>query len=81
MRHWLPYVETVRGERLSMKLRKFANGLKPCRRERRVMLQIATGKINKQIAGDLGLSDVTVKVHRRAAMRKNGRPDSRLQVK
>lgn len=40
-----------------------------------------TGKINKQIAGDLGLSDVTVKVHRRAAMRKNGRPDSRLQVK
>jgi len=41
-------------------------------RERLIMLQVATGKMNKQIAGDLGLSEVTVKVHRGAAMRKMG---------
>jgi FixJ family two-component response regulator len=39
-------------------------------REREVMLLVATGKINKQVAGDLGLSEVTVKIHRGAAMRK-----------
>jgi FixJ family two-component response regulator len=41
-------------------------------RERQVMFQVAIGKMNKQIAGDLGLSEVTVKVHRGAAMRKMG---------
>src|SRR4030095_9777762 len=41
-------------------------------RERQIMFQVATGKMNKQIAGDLGLSEVTVKVHRGAAMRKMG---------
>jgi len=41
-------------------------------RERQIMLQVATGKMNKQIAGDFGLSEVTVKVHRGAAMRKMG---------
>jgi FixJ family two-component response regulator len=39
-------------------------------REKQVMLQVATGKMNKQIAGDLGISEITVKVHRGAAMRK-----------
>jgi FixJ family two-component response regulator len=41
-------------------------------RERQVMLQVVIGKMNKQVAGDLGLSEVTVKVHRGAAMRKMG---------
>ena len=41
-------------------------------RERQIMFQVATGKMNKQIAGDLGLSEVTVKVHRGAVMRKMG---------
>lgn len=45
-------------------------GLTP--RERQVMLQVARGRLNKQIAGDLGLSEVTVKVHRASAMRKMG---------
>jgi FixJ family two-component response regulator len=41
-------------------------------RERQVMSHVVTGKMNKQIAGDLGLSEVTVKVHRGAVMRKMG---------
>jgi FixJ family two-component response regulator len=41
-------------------------------RERQVMLLVAQGRLNKQIAGDLGLSEVTVKVHRASAMRKMG---------
>jgi FixJ family two-component response regulator len=40
------------------------------RREREVMALVATGLLNKQIAGDLGLSEITVKVHRGQVMRK-----------
>lgn len=39
-------------------------------REREVMLLVTTGKMNKQIAGDLGIQEFTVKIHRGAAMRK-----------
>jgi FixJ family two-component response regulator len=39
-------------------------------RERQVMLKVASGRPNKQIAGELKLSEVTVKVHRRHVMRK-----------
>ena len=41
-------------------------------RERQVMLLVTAGKMNKQVAGDLGLSEVTVKIHRGSAMRKMG---------
>lgn len=41
-------------------------------RERQVMTLVAAGKMNKQVAGDLGLSEITVKIHRGAAMRKMG---------
>jgi FixJ family two-component response regulator len=41
-------------------------------REQQVMMLVTTGKMNKQVAGDLGLSEVTVKIHRAAAMRKMG---------
>jgi len=41
-------------------------------REREVMALVTTGKLNKQVAGELGLSEVTVKIHRGAAMRKMG---------
>lgn len=41
-------------------------------RERQVMLMVTTGKMNKQVAGDLGISEITVKIHRGAAMRKMG---------
>ena len=40
------------------------------RRERQVIARVAAGKLNKQIAAELGLSEVTVKVHRANAMRK-----------
>jgi FixJ family two-component response regulator len=39
-------------------------------RERQVMLLVTAGKMNKQIAGELGISEITVKIHRGAAMRK-----------
>jgi len=39
-------------------------------REREVMLLVTSGKMNKQVAGDLGISEITVKIHRASAMRK-----------
>src|SRR6478672_6610998 len=39
-------------------------------RERDVVTRVASGVLNKQIAVELGLSEVTVKVHRAKAMRK-----------
>ena len=39
-------------------------------RERQVMKLVVAGRVNKQIAADLGLSLVTVKVHRGQVMRK-----------
>ena len=39
-------------------------------RERDVVARVAAGGLNRQIAGDLGVSEVTVKVHRANAMRK-----------
>jgi FixJ family two-component response regulator len=39
-------------------------------REREVMLLVTSGKMNKQVAGDLGISEITAKIHRGAAMRK-----------
>jgi len=39
-------------------------------REREVMALVSTGLLNKQTAGELGLSEVTVKVHRGQVMRK-----------
>ena len=41
-------------------------------REQQVMLLVAAGKLNKQVAGDLALSEITVKIHRGNAMRKMG---------
>jgi FixJ family two-component response regulator len=39
-------------------------------REREVMIQVARGRLSKQIAGDIGIAQATVKVHRSNAMRK-----------
>lgn len=41
-------------------------------RERQVMMLVTKGRMNKQVAADLNLSQVTVKIHRGAAMRKMG---------
>jgi FixJ family two-component response regulator len=39
-------------------------------RERELMIQVVQGRLSKQIAFDLGISDITVKVHRSNLMRK-----------
>jgi FixJ family two-component response regulator len=39
-------------------------------RERDIMIQVARGRLSKQIAGDIGIAEATVKVHRSRAMRK-----------
>ena len=44
------------------------SGLSP--REREIMIQVALGRLSKQIANDIGISEPTVKVHRSNAMRK-----------
>ena len=39
-------------------------------REREIMLQVVAGRLNKQIAHDIGITESTVKVHRTNLMRK-----------
>jgi FixJ family two-component response regulator len=39
-------------------------------REREVMALVVTGLLNKQVGGELGICEITVKVHRRHVMRK-----------
>lgn len=40
------------------------------RREREVMALVAAGLLNKQVGGELGISEITVKAHRGSIMRK-----------
>jgi len=39
-------------------------------RERAILIQVAEGRLNKQIAGEMGITETTVKVHRSNLMRK-----------
>ncbi len=39
-------------------------------REREVMALVVTGRLNKQVGGELGISEITVKAHRGKVMRK-----------
>jgi FixJ family two-component response regulator len=40
------------------------------RREREVMSLVVAGRLNKQVGGELGISEITVKAHRGKLMRK-----------
>ncbi|WNG27976.1 response regulator transcription factor [Cystobacter fuscus] len=40
------------------------------KREQQVMTLVTIGRLNKEVAGDLHLSEITVKIHRGSAMRK-----------
>jgi FixJ family two-component response regulator len=67
-------------------LRERFGSLSP--REREIMIHVAQGRLSKQIAGDIGIAEATVKVHRSRAMRKMnahslpelGRMADRLQL-
>jgi FixJ family two-component response regulator len=52
------------------KLRTRFDGLSE--RERQIMGLVTTGLMNKHIAGEIGVSEVTVKVHRHNVMKKLG---------
>jgi FixJ family two-component response regulator len=52
-------LETLRGHHAALS-----------RREREVMTRVVAGRLNKQIAADLGISEITVKAHRGQVMRK-----------
>jgi FixJ family two-component response regulator len=41
-------------------------------REREIMRLVTTGLMNKQVAAELGLSEITIKIHRGNLMRKMG---------
>jgi FixJ family two-component response regulator len=67
-------------------LRERFGSLSP--REREIVIQVVRGRLSKQIAGDIGIAEATVKVHRSRAMRKMnarslpelGRMADRLQL-
>lgn len=62
--------ERRRNEGVLSKLRADYRTLTP--REQEVMALVTAGLMNKQIAGELGLSEITVKVHRGNVTRKMG---------
>jgi FixJ family two-component response regulator len=49
-------------------LRERFESLSP--REREIVIQVARGRLSKQIAQDIGIAEATVKVHRSRAMQK-----------
>jgi FixJ family two-component response regulator len=55
-------------EKARAELRGLFETLKP--REREVMALVTAGLMNKQVAAKLGLSEITVKIHRGHIMRK-----------
>jgi len=55
-------------EKVVTELRDRFNSLTP--REREVMALVVAGHLNKVIAGEIGVSEITVKVHRASVMRK-----------
>ena len=55
-------------ERALAALRERFDTLSP--RERDIMLHVVAGRLNKQIANDIGIAESTVKVHRTNLMRK-----------
>lgn len=55
-------------EKALVALRERFASLSP--REREIVIQVAQGRLSKQIAGEIGIAEATVKVHRSRAMRK-----------
>ena len=57
-------------ERVASKLKASYEAMTP--RERQIMALVTSGLMNKQVAGELGLREITVKVHRGNVMNKMG---------
>jgi FixJ family two-component response regulator len=69
IRHALERSHTARGHEAQMRaLRDSYASLS--RREREVMALVVSGLLNKQVGGELGISEITVKAHRGKMMRK-----------
>ena len=60
----------IESEKASSELKLNFEALTP--REREIMALVASGLMNKQVAGKIGLSEITVKVHRGRIMQKMG---------
>jgi FixJ family two-component response regulator len=75
--------ETFERSRLALQREMETNDLRNCYaslsvRERQVMSLVVSGLLNKQVGGELGISEITVKAHRRHVMQKmkaNSLPD------
>jgi FixJ family two-component response regulator len=75
--------ETFERSRLVLEREMATSDLRRCYaslslRERQVMALVVTGLLNKQVGGELGISEITVKAHRGHVMRKmkaNSLPD------
>jgi FixJ family two-component response regulator len=75
--------ETFDRSRLVLQREMETSGLRSCYallsdRERQVMTLVVSGLLNKQVGGELGISEITVKAHRRHVMQKmraNSLPD------
>jgi FixJ family two-component response regulator len=75
--------ETFERSRLALQREMETSGLRNCysslsARERQVMALVVSGLLNKQVGGELGISEITVKAHRRHVMQKmmaNSLPD------
>ena len=55
-------------ESVRLNIQNLFDSLTP--REREVMALVTSGLMNKQVAAEVGLSEITVKIHRGHAMRK-----------
>jgi FixJ family two-component response regulator len=73
----------IERSRLALRLESEMQPLRTCYesltpRERQVMALVISGLLNKQVGGELGISEITVKAHRGRVMRKmkaNSLPD------
>jgi FixJ family two-component response regulator len=69
IRHAIAHSQSALGHEADMRtLRDGYASLSP--RERQVMALVVTGLLNKQVGGELGISEITVKAHRGQMMRK-----------
>ena len=73
------FLEAIRGaverSRTALRVESEVQALRSCYesltpREREVMALVVSGLLNKQVGGELGISEITVKAHRGQVMRK-----------